>query len=182
MNKSIITEEVAAVAAKWWRDAVANGKWDNGDPFQNAFVAVLGSDLRGNDSETLDRFESILKNMIILSQETTFSVDYHPDQILEDAAKAAGFKSISFAFPCKTRMYISNGVITASLGYRAPRVYIYGLETAQRDWDNHFQGWVQDADGIRTQVLGEKWYEKYREMKPEESFVALYGNRPFNEE
>lgn len=178
MYREPITEEMAKVAAKWWRNAVAEGEWDNGDAFHNAFFSIMGSGLRENNPEILDRFEKELSELILEEQPFDLSVDYHPDQILYNAAERAGFKSIDFAFPCKSHMAFRNGCVTAKIGYGAEHKYIYGLENAQKKWDDDHYRWVNDQE-FRNQYLGEaEYYSKYREMNPEESFVKLFSQRP----
>jgi len=141
-----------AVAAKWWADQLRDTpKHDNGDAFQSAFATVTASMLKRPTSEQVERFETELATA--LSSALGFSgdswreddpmwasgarvigVDYHPDQILEDALNAAGIGDGFCLLPFKTLMWIDPNSVNVAQGYGARSEPIYpALAQAEKE-------------------------------------------------
>ena len=131
-------------AAELWVRMLANPKYDNLGPNspespdsirQNTLASVLASRIPKNNTEdVLEKFRAILlENLtdenIQLRRRQSLHVDYHPDQILAEAANEAGLK---MEFPWKTSMWITDAYISVRNGYAAESVYHYPL--SNNDW------------------------------------------------
>ena len=116
-------KRVAETAAHWWADFLRHaGPMDNGEL---GMVAIMGKmaqkqALAGITPEQADVFEACLVAVLepLSERYTTVGVDYHPDGILQDAAKRAGI-DVDYALPWKTMMWIESGKISVAVGYGA---------------------------------------------------------------
>lgn len=130
-------------AAKWWREALRNPRFDNGGTSQHdTMVSMMASMGRTPPSaEQLDKFETALREaMAFFYNQNKFwesgcnfcralRVDYNADQLLESAyGKAFGQQSTINTFPWKTRMFVSPGKVEVGCGYGAEPVIIYPQE------------------------------------------------------
>lgn len=124
-----------------WIAALRDPKYDNGDRSATGFLveAMAASLPKNNDDVTLARFGAELKirlmtpftstpfwsgSMPYTRWVTDIHVDYDPDPVLEEAAKAAGLK---MRFPCKTDMYFDERHVEFRQGYGAPCVMHYPM-------------------------------------------------------
>jgi hypothetical protein len=142
---TIDTPEVVA-AAKWWRDAMRNPKFDNGDnsPTGGMTMAMALMGRKTHPVEVLDKFEAALRRNIVArinerkgwcpespgwcSYARTLSVDYNPDAVLSDSLAESGESPGLTSLPWKTVMWINPGEVKVACGYRAPPVTIYPPE------------------------------------------------------
>ena len=114
-------EKEAEVAASLWKENVGpSTKQNNGDFFQSFLMSMLSS-YGSLTEEQKQHFEEVLKAKIIEEMNrmgrVTLSVDYGPCMMLAESADEAG---IDYSmFPCKTTMWISDGKVSVSHGYRA---------------------------------------------------------------
>lgn len=72
-----------------------------------------------------DRFEDALAREIDAQKVRVIAVDYGPDTILADTARAVGIKPATTTFPVKSVMYIESGRVHAAAGYGSPLEMIY---------------------------------------------------------
>ena len=113
-----MTSEQTVLIAEFWRKQLESSSWDNGDALQSA-MAKMAREGVVIDAAKLDRFEERLAEEVAKLNDVRLSVDYHPCSLLADICKEVGIDS-EFAFPCKTRMWMQDGEIMVSCGYRAP--------------------------------------------------------------
>lgn len=135
-NERIIDRAVAL-----WKRALAAPVYCNERPnaatLPNVMAGMLASMTpKNNTRDVLDKFGAALKEQLMrecggLSDpgyhyyHRHLDVDYGPDQLLRDAAAAAG---LSMDFPWKTHMNINHDCLSFSMGYGAPNVYHYPLD------------------------------------------------------
>lgn len=133
-------ERIVDRAVTIWKRALANPVYRNTRPeegFEHVKNEILNAAIydklpKNNTSDVLDRFGEALKPRLMNQYEsphgkfwkTYLNVDYHPDQVLADAAKEAG---LDMPFPLKTNMGLTEADVSFSMGYGAPRVYHYPL-------------------------------------------------------
>ncbi len=116
-----------AAAAEWWSKAIYSPTFDNGDKSRNGDMAsLLATLLSASDPVTKDQAEAFklaLTELLMEKMQTCLSfsiyVDYHPDQILVDAATRAGIRNTR-CFPWKTYMSINSDRVEVSAGYGKP--------------------------------------------------------------
>lgn len=116
-----ISEELAAIAARWWGDLLMEPpSHDNGDAFQSVFGRLLAASEPPVSPAQRDAFVAALARAIARSTDryTYVFVDYDPCGMLEDAAAEAGRVHLS-RLPWKTRMLIHDGEIAVARGYGA---------------------------------------------------------------
>lgn len=90
-----------------------------------------------------------IEDMIGRTDRVSLSVDYGPERVLAEAAKAAGISTSRF--PIKTHMTITPQYVTASLGYRGPDRLIW----QHPDWKRPAcQSLAYDE---RTGKFGDDW-------------------------
>ncbi len=130
---------IAEAAAVWWVEAIQNPKFDNGSPEQGgspiaSILAMLthkpqdSSAVLAFKTNLAKRIESELASGRHSMYGLSIGVDYHPDEILAEAANAAEMSGTEMSvFPWKTHMRIDTktGTINVSHGYRAPMRQIY---------------------------------------------------------
>lgn len=122
-------------AVEVWIQMLENPKYDNLGPSRyteppesrarNELCSVMAEMLpRNNTPDVLLRFGEELRKILDKQPRDTctLSVDYGPDLLLSEAAKAAG---LDMQFPWKTVMWIRPEGIIVRYGYGAPRVYHY---------------------------------------------------------
>jgi hypothetical protein len=126
-------ERVIDRVVSLWIGALRDPKYDNGDTTGGSAIsaAVVSCRSKNNDDATLARFGAELKKRLMNqfttppSREggepytrwiTSLGVDYGPDAVLSEAAKAAGLK---MEFPWKTRMSFSTDNVNFREGYGA---------------------------------------------------------------
>ena len=127
---TVLDEKNARLAAKWWADRLrAGAKLDHGpksmtDMFAIGMGAMLQKNAaKGRTEEQVQIFEDALCEELLTHKFWTnciMGVDYHPQPIFERAAETAGIKLSGGCLPWKTHMYIIDGEIQVSYGYRAP--------------------------------------------------------------
>lgn len=135
-GKRLITKEVAEFAAKWWADRVCckDVKFDNGDKSVNGVVVqcLASSLVKPASDKEKENFIIALTEGILDKQRDTLAVDYHPDDILRNAAHQSGISEHNF--PWKTVMFIlpddeSTGFkILVKEGYGAPQQQVYPVQ------------------------------------------------------
>ena len=105
-------EEGIKKAAKWWGDKVCGPvRHDNGDNSRGSMMAMLLADLGSSpvSNNAAEVFQKELISRINASlnsgnHRVYLDVDYHPCEMLSQAAKVAGVNTMNFPF--KTNMYI----------------------------------------------------------------------------
>jgi hypothetical protein len=134
-------ERVIDRVVSLWIGALRDPKYDNGDTTGGSAIsaAVVSCRSKNNDDATLARFGAELKKRLMNqfttppSREggepytrwiTSLGVDYGPDAVLSEAAKAAGLK---MEFPWKTRMSFSTDNVNFREGYGALDVFHYPM-------------------------------------------------------
>lgn len=139
-------EQEIAVAAKWWADKLRNGSTadlggsrDKGAALSEMMLLLLKSSSDPIPSETIDRFEALLRNEIRKqigdnwkpenpewgAYNRVVSVDYHPCESLSNAYHGVGLDNDMADLPMKTVMRINPGKVTVAEGYGANFVTIY---------------------------------------------------------
>lgn len=113
--------ETATKAAKWW-SGILNTHHDNGANDKANVMSMLLSDMLADKNaptkDQITKFEQLLTDELMKldsTREISLYCDYHPDEILYNAAEAAGINAI--CFPYKTGMLISGDKIKAKVGY-----------------------------------------------------------------
>lgn len=116
-------------AADLWRRMVESPIFDNGDRSEQGFFckAMAESIPTESDEAKLDAFRdrleaALLDESIRPYDRSGLHVDYHPDEILAQAAEGTKIR-----FPCKTNMWVYNDHIGVSAGYGAETVNHYPL-------------------------------------------------------
>lgn len=123
-------EQAAAVAARWWREAVAGPVVQHaGDAFLDMMGTVMAAqDGRPSDA-TANAFEAALQAAVAdrlrRHGSVYLDVDYDPCRMLHDAWGAAA-ASGCLRWPWKTSMSVRPGDVTVSAGYRAPDQRLLG--------------------------------------------------------
>lgn len=133
----MVSEEMAQVAARWWREKIDGGaRHDNGDSRLEGILAGIMADSLNEptDGHALDLFEKILALRLLEEGEKgrkCFSIgsDYGPGGCLLDSALEAGITPHNF--PWKTWMYILEDRIEVRDGYQAPNVVIWPAQDGQ---------------------------------------------------
>lgn len=110
-------------AGRWWARAVLQANFDNGasDHRNRAaqLMALTGSLGQRNSVErTVGGFANALGDLSRRRDIRLIGVDYHPDEILVEAAELSGMPANSMlTFPWKSHTSISDGIVVAKLGY-----------------------------------------------------------------
>lgn len=126
-------------AVQWWVDAIHDPKFDNlgdgpasaQDKLSSAFCGMVSSMKHMNPTaEQAAKFGEALEVALMTPSKSGYyqpyvSVDYGPDMILDEAAKAAGLEKVQF--PWKTSMHLGNNYFTARHGYGGEMKYHYPL-------------------------------------------------------
>lgn len=125
----------AAFAARWWRNQL-DVAHDNSDLLdidgEAAELTELASAVLRQTftTEQLDIFEAALEGLIIdeieeqesldllLPVNAVVSVDYHPNDMLQEAVRAAGMERADFSFPSKTVTLVNRGCVSLRKGMR----------------------------------------------------------------
>jgi 2-methylcitrate dehydratase PrpD len=130
-------EKNIELIAQWWADKVTapSLNWDNGDNSQAGGLTfmlanMLAQQSRNNaPSDAPEKFKAALIKGLKDSQTYQKSngthipflnVDYHPCEILAQAAAEAGIDAS--AFPCKSSTQVIDGKALAACGYGAKSV------------------------------------------------------------
>lgn len=118
----MLNEEQKEVAVTWWANAIANPKFDNGDPsLAGGMSMMLAMDLKESISEyKIGKFKEELKKKLGDGKVVRWglNVDYGPDRTLYEAMSAASILTTNA--PWKTNMrFGDDGSISVSYGYGA---------------------------------------------------------------
>jgi len=137
----------ASAAAGWWAQQLAAPatRHETGDPDIN-FVLTMSQAMypRVFTTEQRDRFRTALEHRIeeFLARDVargcwnpaqpqfgsamrTVGVEYGPDQVLAEAAKAAGIELRTWDLPVKTVMWVNPGRVTVACGHQAELVTVW---------------------------------------------------------
>jgi hypothetical protein len=132
--------------ARWWGNVILNPGFDNGaSNADNAFAEALRSlneePTRADVLQHVDAFVVALEAAIEESERQgdrfagDIQVDYRPDPVLVDAAKAAGMRESGLytsVFPLKSSTRIRpDGTVVAHTGYRGIAEPIWSLAQAE---------------------------------------------------
>ncbi|MEI7674131.1 MAG: hypothetical protein WCI60_00130 [bacterium] len=118
-------------AGRWWARQLLNPKFDNGGKDKTNLMSMQISTLLASSKRTeiepkIRDFSKALSELLIKRGVLMVSVDYHPDQILADAAKTAGIEVDDIStFPWKTEMIIYDESVLVSEGPGAEFVQIW---------------------------------------------------------
>lgn len=113
-------------AGRWWAHAVLEGSFDNGadDPLNQQaqnMARVMSKSAEPELEDKIGGFAKALEHLLRKDEIRSVGVDYHPAQVLRDAADLAGMPfNEMMTFPWKTNMWIENGVVRVSAGYGQP--------------------------------------------------------------
>ena len=135
-------EKLFEAAANWWAEQISGHKlnWDNGaqnegdakDREAGNMMWLLGNytAMMARDRNTPEKIEKFKESLIRKMKEAyenavkhysnyqlVLSIDYHPDEILSEAAKEAEIDDM--VFPCKTVMWVDAKKVSAKCGYGA---------------------------------------------------------------
>lgn len=125
----------AVAAANWWAEAIGSPTFDNGDAMSSMLGSMVGSrapvgDSAGFAEALVAKVDERLGVMAgwdgVDEPYLTLSVDYGPEQILAEAAQAAGVGLRRF--PWKTSMWIYSDHVTVSAGYQAQTVLVWASD------------------------------------------------------
>lgn len=120
-----LNEAQIDTAVKWWSDAIANIKFDNGDDTQQGVMASMMAKLaNGATPAQSERGILFAKHLRTLLERGIngwcLSVDYHPEGELADAAELAGIETGNLtSWPWKTVMWFERGGVQVRAGYGA---------------------------------------------------------------
>ena len=168
----------AIAAAEWWAEAVGHPVHritdDKSGPDDQrlggdyaALAALVGSRAAPVTSDKARAFADAVAETVQseleryakldVSMAVTLAVDYGPDHLLGEAARASGIAGIHF--PSKTCMWIREDHVTVSAGYRAMDRLVW----ASPEWH-----------ASRPECLSQKWDETlpYREGYHGEPFAC----------
>lgn len=126
--------EYIVAAVDWWTDAILSPSFDNGEEIDPFFMTMLSNTSHGSYSEEeIKIFRNNLAKSIAEELKTSYncilSVDYHPCEILAEAAAKIGITGMS-DFPWKTSMIISYSSVQVKQGHGAEfkTIWPYELE------------------------------------------------------
>lgn len=128
------TKSAARAAAEWWAEQVgapvqrlvsAEQRDFSSDFAELSLMAIAAQHPipQGAPPVFVAEMEKRIAEMQTRTDWVSFGVDYGPDRMLAEAAKAAGISTTRF--PIKTHMTITPQYVTASLGYRGPHRLIW---------------------------------------------------------
>lgn len=119
-----------------WKFLLANPTYDNGGRgLAAALTPYLASQMPSNaTAERLEEFGRALRRVLLTPNErgyhnTRMGVDYHPGEVLGEAADEVG---LEMEWPYKTDVFLTEDAVAVSAGYRAERVYHYPLYDPKR--------------------------------------------------
>lgn len=119
-------------AAKWWATVIERPKFDALGTQRDAsmeFAQFMMTEAnRKAPPVDTERFRIALATRLRAAPEAerrVVSVDYHPCDVLEQAAHDAGVVDTFFTFPVKTCMWIDADSVKVRYGYGAPLVTIW---------------------------------------------------------
>ena len=125
-------ERIINRVVKIWIDLLKDPKYDNGDKSFSGFMASSMADKisKNNNKEILEKFGKELKKILCDKniedyKKTYLNVDYHPCEVLSDAANKAGLK---MKFPWKTNISYEDDYVRTSIGYQSETTYHYPIE------------------------------------------------------
>jgi hypothetical protein len=167
-----VNRDAAQAAADWWADRIRSVRPETdglhaGLSREEAFAATAQIALRGAaidaapavDDHTAQAFVTELAAIIAASEDgmVRLAVDYSPDQLLAQAADAAGVDRARF--PGKTTMRVRADHVIAKAGYGAP----WRLVWSAPSWEHPpcgVQDWPEDsADPIGPKCALPQWHE-----------------------
>jgi len=118
-------------AGRWWARQLLDPKFDNGGKDKTNLMSIqlstlLASSKRAEIEPRARDFSKALSEILRKKGTLMVSVDYHPDQILADAAKTAGIEVDDIStFPWKTEMIIYEESVLVSEGPGAEFVQVW---------------------------------------------------------
>jgi hypothetical protein len=167
-----VNRDAAKAAADWWADRVRSVRPETdglhpGLSRERAFTATAQIALRGAaidaapavDDQTAQAFASALADLVAASkyEMVRLAVDYSPDQLLTQAADAAGADRARF--PGKTAMRVRADHVIAKAGYRAPWLLVWSAP----GWEHPpcgVQDWPEGSDDPVGPECGlPRWHE-----------------------
>lgn len=161
----------ARPAAEWWAARLraahpeVDGLHPNLTPRQalvaTAEIGLRGAQLRGAtpNEATIEMFTAELAQRIAATKKAkvTLRVDYHPEDLLGQAADAAGLSDE--AFPRKTTMQVRSDHVLGKAGYRATWAVVWSAP----EWTHPacgVQDWPDDANGpIGPECPRPRWHD-----------------------
>ena len=123
-----MNEKMSKLTSKWWRNKIECCHHDNGDSSTECMMAGVLADLLARQNAPsqfqLDKFEEVLTKTIMnnTSVVVTLNCDYHPCEILHDAASAAGIDES--VFPWKVSTQTTEDSVCVKDGYGSPMMEI----------------------------------------------------------
>lgn len=117
-------EDVCKAAAKWWRDAISDPKFDNGDASEVGLftmtLAYMLADKNKATKEQLDSFEEELCKILLTEENyVCLMVDYNPCKMLCDVADLSDISTSLFPYKTSMNINFDNGTIFVKTGYGA---------------------------------------------------------------
>ena len=140
MKENKINKDLVESAVNYWSGFLKNPMgfvMDIGEPSQYALLNILVKSVaKSFPEEGIEKFEDILRNYIKNALEIEGSdrvyldVDYHPCRVLSSCLDQAfgerGYNSLT-VFPCKTSMWVNDGTVEVSQGYRAETKILFPI-------------------------------------------------------
>lgn len=127
----------ANAAATWWAHKVCSPTFDNGDTSDaggfTSMLAMMNATLTPTPSD--DQIQKMIRALEPKIEEVlermqdygmTLGVDYGPDPILGDAARAADISTSKFSW--KTVMWIRQDYVTVAVGYHGRTTLVWASE------------------------------------------------------
>lgn len=129
------TSATIEAAVAWWADVLGRAPvQQTGDGVVNARLRDLAPEpLTADEREAFKAaLHTWLLNCLVTNQSAGLSVDYGPDEALQDAYLAARpVLEKATPFPVKTHMHVEPGYVTVARGYAAAHQLVYGASR----WD-----------------------------------------------
>lgn len=158
MSKSI--KEIAEIAANWWADQLVRPTYDNGDRSTTGGFGMLLA--MANTKEVtpeakqkfVDSLTSEITKCLESGKDPYLHVDYGPTPMLGEAAEQAEISTMNF--PWKTSMWMDKEHVSVSLGYRAPREYLYA---SPEHWQKQIKSLEEAIHEYKNGRMSLSWYE-----------------------
>lgn len=125
-----LSDKQIELAVDWWAKQIKNPIFDNGDKSSTGAMSMLLATLLASKNEPgaeqIVAFKAALTEALKAQGKNggwwdmSLQVDYHPDPLLYECAKAVGIDELRF--PCKTRMWFRDGNVIVAAGYGAEPV------------------------------------------------------------
>lgn len=134
MEQIAAAESAGRAAGLFWRYALEDPKFDNGDDSERGFMTAMLANMIPRPQVSEDQWQIFIDHIANVIDSSDgyhryLSVDYDPDFDLGEAAYAADIELDSKAWPWKTSTQVTTaGEVEASFGYHAPWVIIWKPE------------------------------------------------------